>query len=215
MLDDRTWRTVVVDPPWQPALGASWKSRLSDKAGPQRFYETMSLDEIMATKPTMAAQAHLYVWCLTAHVDWGYDVARSWGAEPVTLFTWRKPGLGAGRFRCNTEHVLVARVGPRAGNPFGSGGRSEQATAGTVFDWPRGPHSRKPDEFFSMVETLSPGPRLEMYARGPRDGWTTWGREASGDRARDAYPARVPGSAGTDGSARPDAAAVPERAIPR
>lgn len=184
------YRCVVADPPWQPTLGASWDSRLRDKAGPQRFYDTLTVPEIIALKPCMAAQAHVYIWCLTAHVDWGYEVAKAWGAEPITLLTWRKPGLGAGRFRCNTEHVLVARVGPRAGNPFGQGGRHAQATDGTCFDWPRRRHSEKPAEFFALVERLSPGPRLEMFARAPRPGWTTWGNEAAGNVARAPLPAR-------------------------
>lgn len=181
MKDDTDYRTVVADPPWQPTLGESWNSRMRDKAGPQRFYDTLTVAEIIALQPRMAPQAHLYLWCLTQHVDWGYEVARAWGAEPITLLTWKKPGLGAGRFRCNTEHVLVARKGPRAGNPFGQGGRHAQATEGTLFEWPRGRHSEKPQEFFALVERLSPEPRLEMYARTARPGWAAWGKEAPAD----------------------------------
>lgn len=183
--------TLVADPPWQPSLGETWNSRMQDKAGPQRFYDTMSLDEICALKPRLAKQAHVYIWCISAHADWGFTVARAWGAEPVTMLTWKKPGLGAGRFRCNTEHVVVARKGPRAGNPFGTGGRSSQATAGTLFEWPRGAHSQKPEEFFALVERLSPRePRLEMFARAPRLGWTVWGYEASGVVAPPKSPSR-------------------------
>lgn len=177
------YRTVVADPPWQPTLGSTWDSRMRDKAGPQRFYDTLSVSEIIAMRPAMAEQAHLYLWCLSAHVDWGYEVARAWACEPITLLTWKKPGLGAGRFRCNTEHVLVARKGPRAGNPFGQGGRTAQATAGTLFEWPRGAHSEKPQEFFDLVEKLSPGPRLEMFARSPRIGWDVMGNESDGNVA--------------------------------
>ena len=190
MLTAQEYRTVVADPPWQPSLGETWESRMRDKAGPQRFYDTMSVAEICALRPRTAKQAHFYIWCLTAHVDWGYDVARAWGAEPVTLLTWRKPGLGAGRFRCNTEHVLVARKGPRAGNPFGHGGRTAQATAGTLFEWPRGAHSEKPAEFFALVERLSPAPRIEMFARALRPGWNVWGREADGNVAAPKSPSR-------------------------
>jgi len=184
------YRTIVADPPWQPTLGATWESRMRDKAGPQRFYDTLTVEQIIAHKPKIAEQAHVYIWCLTAHVDWGYTVAKAWGAEPITLLTWKKPGLGAGRFRCNTEHVLVARVGPRAGNPFGQGGRHAQATDGTLFEWPRGRHSEKPQGFFDLVERLSPEPRIEMYARQPRDGWDVWGAEADGSVAREPQPAR-------------------------
>ena len=76
------------------------------------------------------------------------------------------------------------------GNPFGQGGRHTQATEGTLFEWPRGPHSAKPQEFFDLVERLSPFPRLEMYARHPRDGWDVWGLESDGSVARNPLPAR-------------------------
>ena len=39
-------------------------------------------------------------------------------------------------------------------------------------------HSRKPDEFYDIVESCSPGPYLEMFARGSRPGWATWGDQA-------------------------------------
>lgn len=170
------YRCIVADPPWTPQLGGTWGARV-DKGRPQRFYQTMSLKEICALPVPSAKQCHLYLWCLSQHVDWGYDVARAWGFEPVVLMTWKKPGLGVGRFRCNTEHFLVARKGSRHGNPFGGGGRVSQATGGTLFEWPRGRHSEKPCDFFELVERLSPGPRLEMFARVQRNGWDGWGNE--------------------------------------
>ena len=169
------YRTVVADPPWQPTMDTVNGGAL--KASPRRHYDTMPLSEIVALRPRLAPQAHLYVWCLSQHVDWGFEVARAWGGEPLTLLTWKKPGLGVGRFRCNTEHVVVARVGNRIGNAFGRGGRHAQATAGTMFEWPRGRHSEKPKEFFDLVERLSPGPYLEMYARAHREGWSVFGNE--------------------------------------
>ena len=172
------WRTVVVDPPWRPTM--SIVNGGASKASPQHHYDTLTLGEIIELRPTLAMQSHLYVWCLSQHVDWGFEVARAWGTEPITLFTWKKPGLGAGRFRCNTEHVVVARKGNRIGNPFGQGGRCQQAMGGTLFEWPRGRHSEKPKEFFDLVERLSPSPRLEMYARAPRNGWAVWGKESAG-----------------------------------
>lgn len=170
------YRTIVADPPWTPELGGQWGARV-DKARPQKFYDTMPLDEIKALQVPSDVQSHLYLWCLTQHVDWGYEVARAWGFEPVTMLTWCKPGPGVGRFRCNTEHVLVSRKGSRHGNPFGQGGRHAQATDGTYFNWPRGRHSQKPGEFYSLVERLSPAPRLEMFARDNRLGWDAWGNE--------------------------------------
>lgn len=194
--------TIVADPPWTYALGGTWAARV-DKARPQAFYETMTLAEIKALDVPAAPQSHLYLWAVAAHVDYGYEVARAWGFEPVITWTWKKPGLGVGRFRCNTEHVIVARKGSRHGNPFGQGGRHEQATAGTLFEWPRGRHSEKPAEFFDLVERLSPGPRLEMFARSQRPGWSMWGNEVMGD---------VVITSGDDGrlaASRPDVAPQP------
>lgn len=179
MLNAFDYKTVVVDPPWQPELGETWNSRMKDKAGPQRFYTTLSLEQIIRLRPRFSPQAHLYIWTLAAHTDWGFQLARAWDALPITMLTWKKPGLGVGRFRCNTEHVVVARIGLRAGNPFGQGGRHAQATEGTLFNWPRGGHSEKPDEFYELVERLSPAPRLDMYARRQREGWYVWGDQVN------------------------------------
>lgn len=158
--------TLVADPPWTPMLGATWKTRFTDKARPQKHYPTMTVEEIEALPVAnlVRAQSHLYLWAINQHVDWGYRVARAWGFEPWNMLTWCKPGLGVGRFQANTEHVLICRRGPRHGNPWG-------ATGGTHFDWPRGRHSEKPDQFYDLVERISPGPYLELFARRTRLGW--------------------------------------------
>jgi N6-adenosine-specific RNA methylase IME4 len=165
------YRTIVADPPWTPELGATWQTRFHDKARPQKHYATMTLDEITALRVPAESQAHLWLWALPQHLDWGFEVARSWGFKVATTLTWKKPGLGVGQFQSNTEHIILARVGSRHGNPFG-------ATGGTCFEWPRGRHSEKPDAFYDLVEQVSPGPYLELFARRQRLGWDTWGNEA-------------------------------------
>lgn len=164
------FRTIVADPPWEPSLGATWRTRFTDKARPQKHYGVLSLDELRLIKVPSLPQAHLYLWVVNQHVDWGYSLAREWGFEPWQILTWAKQGLGTGRFQCNSEHVLVCRKGPRHGNPFG-------ATGGTWFKWPRGKHSEKPAAFYDLVERASPGPYLELFSRQTRLGWTCWGNE--------------------------------------
>lgn len=155
-------RTVVADPPWWPRLHQNTVGRSIGpyRAGPQRYYRLMKVPEICEMKPVTARKAHLYLWVLNQHVDWGYEVARSWGFEPIQLITWAKAGLGTGQFQCNSESFLVCRKGTPAGNAFGR-------TKGTWFQWRRNErvHSRKPDGFFDLVERCSPGPYLEMFAR--------------------------------------------------
>ena len=140
------------------------------KASPQRHYETLSVSEICKMIPPSEDKAHLYLWVLNQHIDWGYEVARAWGFEPLQMLTWCKPGMGAGRFQCNSEQILVCRKGNRAGNPFAM-------TGGTWFQWPRGVHSEKPEEFYQLVERCSPGPYLEMFSRKTREGWAAFGNE--------------------------------------
>lgn len=164
------YQTVVADPPWSPSLGSTWATATTDKARPQKHYQTATLDEIKSHAPVTAPKAHLWLWALNQHIDWGYEVCRAWGFEPVQTLTWCKPGLGVGRFQCNSEQIILARKGSRHGNPFGP-------TGGTWFEWPRGRHSQKPDEFYDLVEKVSPGPYLEMYARQWREGWDAVGDE--------------------------------------
>lgn len=171
------YSTIVADPPWLPTMAIinSPSSGIgAPKGSPQRHYKTMSVDEISAMIPPAKQQSHLWLWVLSQHVDWGYQVARAWGFEPMQMITWAKPGLGVGRFQCNSEHVLLCRKGSRHGNPFGM-------TGGTWFEWPRGRHSKKPEEFFELVERVSPPSYLEMFARKSRKGWDSFGDEIEAD----------------------------------
>lgn len=171
------YRTIVADPPWLPTMATingPATGTGAPKASPQRHYATMDVAAICALDVPSALQSHLWLWCLSQHADWGYQVARAWGFEPLQLLTWCKPGLGAGRFQCNTEQLLVCRKGSRHGNPFGM-------TGGTFFHWPRGRHSQKPAESFALIERCSPGPYLELFARSKRMGWHSWGNEVQSD----------------------------------
>lgn len=160
------YRTIVADPPWEPT-GSLHRRSFGDRKGyPQRFYPIMPLAAIKELD--VPDSDHLWLWCLSAHVDWGWETARAWGYEPIVTVTWCKPGLGVGRFQSNTEHVLLCRNGR---TPFGP-------TLGTWFSWPRGRHSQKPEAFYDLVERVSPGPYLELFARRQRLGWDTWGNEA-------------------------------------
>lgn len=166
------FNTIVADPPWEPEQGATWKTRFTDKARPQKQYEVMKLSDIKSLQPPASKQAHLWLWGINQHLDWAYEVARAWGFEPLQIITWCKPGLGNGQFQCNTEQILLCRKGSRHGNPFGH-------TGGTWFNWPRGKHSEKPDEFYRLVERCSPAPYFEMFGRQERPGWVVWGNQVS------------------------------------
>ncbi len=165
------YRTIVADPPWnvrQPPhkFGASGNSPLP--------YPTMTVDEIAALMPPAAANAHLYLWTVNRHVPNAYRIAEAWGFRPVCLLTWCKEPMGQGpgyEFASTSEFVLFARRGKAEYPPPRRINRN-------WWIWPRGKHSQKPDAFMDIVESVSPGPYLEMFARRQRLGWDTWGNEA-------------------------------------
>ena len=121
-----------------------------------------------------ASNAHLYLWVTNAKLlDYDYaHLFSSWGFAYKTALTWHKTScLGIGHyFRGETEHVLF---GIRGRLPIEPALRERN-----LFQSPRTRHSAKPDAFFDLVERVSPGPYLELFARRQRLGWDTWGNEA-------------------------------------
>ena len=158
------YSTIVADPPWRFGSAAT-------KADARKHYSTMSTDEVCAlpVAELMADDAHLYLWALNGMMEDGYRVVRAWGFTPITLLTWCKPQPGVGYyFRTNTEQVIFATRGKPmvpADKPLA-----------TWFLWPRGAHSAKPAAFGDLVEQVSPGPYVELFARNPRLGWDSWGK---------------------------------------
>lgn len=164
------YRTIVADPPWHVTAGPGWAS--GGRTRPLT-YPTMTVPEIAALPVQDFAEpdAHLYVWTINKYIPDTYEIAREWGFQPSTLLTWCKHpnGLGlGGAWSLTTEHVLFARRGRLPA-------RSRIDT--TWWLWRRGKHSAKPDAFQDLVEQVSPGPYLEMFARRQRLGWDTWGLE--------------------------------------
>ena len=180
------FKTIVADPPWKYGarrpFGASRESRPNswDKTdiGAMTKYPLMNTEEICALPVADVADkdAHLYLWTTNAFMCEAHQVAEAWGFRQKTILTWCKvkpdgtPSMKMGYyFRGATEHCLFAVRGKM---------RLNVRNLPTAFLWPRiGRHSVKPDAFFEMVEAATPGPRLELFARRPREGWTVWGNE--------------------------------------
>lgn len=165
------YATIVADPPWDVGRGPEWAS---NGASRPLTYPTMDVAAIGALPVRDFAEknAHLYIWTINAYVEATYGIARAWGFKPSTLLTWSKPpngiGLG-GTYSLTTEHVLFARRGT-----LPALSRLDR----TCFEWKRGAHSAKPEAFLDVVESVSPEPRLELFARRNRLGWDTWGNQS-------------------------------------
>jgi N6-adenosine-specific RNA methylase IME4 len=171
-----SYRTIVADPPWryrqQRIVTTSKTPETRPEADAQ--YPTMAVEDIAAlpVREMTDEDAHLYLWVTNPILFEARPIVEAWGFEYVTLLTWRKLGtLGMGYyFRGDTEHVVFAVRGKAPIPP--------DKRARNWFAAPKTGHSRKPDLFYEMVERVSPGPYLELFARRRRYGWDVWGDEA-------------------------------------
>ncbi|MCL4553763.1 MAG: MT-A70 family methyltransferase [Actinobacteria bacterium] len=174
---DGPYTTIYADPPWR------FQNRTGKMAPEhQRLlrYPTMTLEEILElpVNQVAAAQSHLYLWVPNALIAEGLEVMKHWGFTYKTNLVWYKTRLDGGPdgrgvgfyFRNVTELVLFGvRGNMRTLDP----GRTQV----NLVPQRKREHSRKPDEFYDLIEECSPGPYLELFARRPRPGWTQWGNE--------------------------------------
>lgn len=196
------YRTIVADPPWDHSDGTGYVVTIGDrKTRRQRTdggyitsvpYATTTLAAIKALPVVDLAEpdAHLYLWTTNRYLRDVWDVAEAWGFRGVCILTWCKPPTGVmpgGAWGSNTEFCLFARRGSLA---------TVGCAKGRWYAWPRrrGPsvregerrssmHSAKPDAFLDLVEQVSPGPYVELFARRARFGWDYFGDESLGTAA--------------------------------
>jgi N6-adenosine-specific RNA methylase IME4 len=177
---DRRFATILADPPWQ-------FDNKTGKMAPEHKrlarYGTMKLDEIMAlpVADLCAPTAHLYLWCPNALLPDGLAVMKAWGFAYKSNIVWHKvrkdggsDGRGVGFYFRNVTELLLFAVKGKNARTLAPGRRQVNFIATRKRE-----HSRKPDEQYALIEACSPGPFLELFARGTRHGWSSWGHQAN------------------------------------
>ncbi len=176
-LKGKRYKTIYADPPWQ-------FSNRTGKMAPEHKrllrYPTMKLDEICNLPIQQLAEenSHLYLWVPNALLSEGLKVMESWGFQYKTNLIWYKTrkdggpdGRGVGFYFRNVTEILL----------FGIKGRVRTLKPGrtqvNIIPSRKREHSRKPDEFYRLIEECSPGPYVELFARFKREGWDQWGNE--------------------------------------
>ena len=163
------YRTICVDPPWRYDDNLTMDHAI--QRGAATNYDVMTVAKI-AEIPVGAwaeSDAHLYIWTTNAFMVEAHELAKAWGFEQKTILTWCKTQISMGHYyRNSTEHVLFCVRGRLS---------VQRHDVPTHFVMPRGRHSAKPEGFYDMVETMSPGPYLDVFARRQRLGWETYGLE--------------------------------------
>jgi N6-adenosine-specific RNA methylase IME4 len=180
--DDKTYNTVYADPPWR------FQNR-TGKVAPEHKrlnrYETMTIKEIMSlpVESIASTKSHLYLWVPNAMLPDGLAVMEAWGFKYKGNIVWEKvrkdgkpDGRGVGFYFRNVTELLL----------FGIRGENNRTLAPArsqvnLIRSQKREHSRKPDEIIPIIEQCSPGPYIELFARGDREGWDMWGNQANGD----------------------------------
>jgi N6-adenosine-specific RNA methylase IME4 len=185
-LGQSRFATILADPPWQ---FANRTGKIAPEHRRLSRYGTMTLDDIAKLPVSNFAEstAHLYLWCPNALLPEGLAVMKAWGFNYKSNLVWhkiRKDGGSDGRgvgfyFRNVTELVLFGVRGKNARTL--APGRRQVNLLGTR----KREHSRKPDEQYEIIEACSPGPFVELFARGTRGGWASWGNQATADYTPD------------------------------
>lgn len=178
-INGNKFSTVLADPPWR------FQNR-TGKVAPEHNrlsrYGTMSLDEICALPiaDVTLEPAHLYLWVPNALLPDGLAVLSAWGFNYKSNIVWHKvrkdggpDGRGVGFYFRNTTELLLFGIRGKNARTLAPG-RSQV----NIIKTQKREHSRKPDELYNIIEQCSRGPFLEMFARGSRPGWTTWGHQA-------------------------------------
>jgi N6-adenosine-specific RNA methylase IME4/ParB-like chromosome segregation protein Spo0J len=166
---------IYADPPWQFGVHSEVTGR--DKS-PENHYPTMPTDDICALFDKIGAPAKagsvLFLWATNPMLPDALRVMEAWGFAYVHHWIWDKEVAGTGYWgRDRHELLLIGRRGDVAAPLPGS-------QPETVHRERKGPHSRKPDFYAETIERLYPAmPRLEMFCRSPRPGWTAWGFESA------------------------------------
>ena len=176
---EKKYNIIYADPPWR------FQNR-TGKVAPENKklnrYETMSLADIMAlpVEQVAAAKSHLYLWVPNALLPDGLAVMKAWGFEYKGNIIWEKvrkdggpDGRGVGFYFRNVTEILLFGV---RGDNFRTLAPARSQV--NLIRTQKREHSRKPDEIIPIIESCSPGPFLELFARGDREGWDMWGNQA-------------------------------------
>lgn len=163
------YRVIYADPPWD------YGNTQPDYQTEQRdHYPTMPLKDICAlpVKEMALDDAVLFIWVTSPTLEESFQVIRAWGFKYKASFVWDKIGHNMGHYNSVRHEFLLICV-------RGSCQPDVAKLFDSVLSEERQGHSKKPDFFYDVIDTIYPhGPRIELFARQTRKGWSGYGNQA-------------------------------------
>lgn len=183
------YEVIYADPPWEQKAGRKmngykvvqgvqiWNALDNKTQG--LSYPTMSTEEIckLRVREVTAKDAHLYLWATNKSLPEAFKVMYAWGFSYSTTIVWAKNLMGGGlggAHRITTEFLLFGTKGNLKALD-----KSPTTWHNVKREYVNGYpcHSKKPDYFRQLVEKISPGRKLEVFACVQSDGWDVFGNQ--------------------------------------
>jgi N6-adenosine-specific RNA methylase IME4/ParB-like chromosome segregation protein Spo0J len=161
---DKKYHVIVLDPPW--GYGTEYDPNGRRSANP---YPEMSLEEIKKIDIPANEDCVLWLWTTHKFMRHSFDLLDAWGFEDKAILTWVKDRMGLGSWlRSQSEFCIMAVKGKPLIN---------LTNQTTIINGKLREHSRKPDEFYEMVDSLCTGLKIDYFSREQREGWDTYGND--------------------------------------
>jgi N6-adenosine-specific RNA methylase IME4 len=165
-----TYRVIYADPPWK--YGNNMPEYFGEQAD---HYGLMSIDEICAlpVKDMAEDNAVLFLWATSPILEESFEVIKAWGFKYKASFVWDKVKHNMGHYNSVRHEFLLVCT-------RGSCLPDEAKLFDSVQSIERTEHSRKPEEFREIIDTIYPnGKRIELFARRTHDSWDAWGNQVT------------------------------------
>lgn len=170
------FKCLLSDPPWNLTMRGKRNRSKEPNLPASLAYPTMTLDEICSLKVGELCDddCHLWLWTTNQHLRDGFKVMDAWGFKYLAPVHWVKPSGVGNWFIHRTQTILFG---------YKNKCRFEKSRyrPNLILTGDPKRHSEKPEEAYTLIESISGEPRLEMFSRKKREGWKSWGNEVAND----------------------------------
>jgi N6-adenosine-specific RNA methylase IME4 len=178
------FKTIMMDPPWNETGGGKIRR------GADKHYDLIKPQDMLSavvqginSQGTMDENSHCYIWVTNNFLQDGLDLMQQLGYRYITNIVWVKDRFGLGQYFRGQHELMI----------FGVRGKFHRnkipdRNCSTVIQAKRRAHSQKPDQQYDLIEQISAGPYLELFARTNRPGWNTWGDEIESSPGQTTFP---------------------------
>jgi len=171
---NKKYQIIYADPPYKYKNNRTGGSML-----PQDFYyKRMATSDICNLQVQNLADKNcaLFLWATVPMIEDAFMVMKSWGFKYKTMLFWHKiMSLGMGFWYRGQVEILLLGIKGKL--------KAFRIQRSNIIRTKVREHSRKPDEFYNLIEATNIGPKIELFARYRRIGWDAWGNE----ELREAY----------------------------